>query len=117
MFEIYVIVSGNTAPQGVSNRVGLFEDFLQHEVRISLLLRTFSRPGNAGGFASNRRAFERNNFDAMLSDCGHFTVVQEENIPSEWQQRWNIGSYEVFLLAQTDNNWRAIPRDNNFFPI
>src|SRR5215469_17955286 len=105
---------GNAAQRSVADRSRLLINFLEHEMLEAALLRHDRVPVHVLGCALHGIAVEIRYSRTLARDGRKIAVGEEEKIPRVIQQRRNIGSHEVFVLAQSYNDWRTIARRKDF---
>ena len=76
--------------QGVFERARLLEDFLQHEVLVSVLLGHDRRPGDLPGATAHGSTVERRQGEASGFEHGDLPVFEEHHLVGVWKERRNI---------------------------
>ena len=101
------ILDQNTVPHGIDNGLRLFVDFFEQEVFITFFLGSNRVPRDLARYVLYRLAVKVAEAHALASDFGHFSIVKEDHLTRVVEECGNIGSDEVFILSETNNDRRG----------
>ena len=88
---------------GVADCLRLFINFLEHEMRISVLFCRFRSPCHFLNFFGYRKSFGIKYGHLILLDYGDFIIIDNKNTSGLVNNCRNIRSDEVFSFAQADD--------------
>ena len=91
----------------IGQRLGLFVDFLLHEVAVRPEFQRSQRDIRDMDLAIGSLARTIQNGHAIAAQLGHITLFQENHLARGRQDGGHIGSNEVFPIAQADQQWTA----------
>ena len=98
-----VAVPAHPAPQGIPDRLGLFVDFLQHEVFEAALFSCFSIPVHPEHFLVDLLPVQVFDRHLVRFHNGHFPIAENVGVTGLVDDGRDIGSDVVLSLAQTDD--------------
>ncbi len=108
---------GNTLLQGIGDRARLLVNLFQHEVAVLPLLgRIGGQLALANGPLDGVAVFV-DDPDRLAPDLGDVALFEEHESPCDRQQRSDIGSYEVLLDAQADDDRATFTGQDETFRI
>ena len=102
-----------TAPEGVSDRLGLLVDLLEHEMVVAALLH---RPGlelQFGDVTVHRRMIQVRDVHGVSGDQGDIPVVQVDDPPRVRDEGRGVGSDQALTFADADDERAAFPGDDD----
>ena len=104
----------DAAQQRVRDDVGLFVNFLEHEVRVFAAVRHRGVPVEVHRGLLVLAAREVEELAALARYLRHFVVVHEPYVVSELKQRRRVGGAEALVPRVPDDERRALARDPDF---
>ncbi|RMN32851.1 hypothetical protein ALQ61_05730 [Pseudomonas coronafaciens pv. zizaniae] len=96
-----------TTFEGALHNLGLFVDFLEHEVAIFALVGSFGAFMVLHHFTFDRQAVDVPDLHAVTTDLGDIALFQVHEAVGYLTQRQLVGSKEVFTQAHTDHQGAA----------
>jgi hypothetical protein len=100
-------------PHGLAGRPRLLVNFLEHEMGIAGLFSHDRIPGNVVRRLLDLTALEIRERHAGPLDDGHLAIVEEHDVARMAENGRDIGRHEEFILAEPDDDRRAIPDGND----
>src|ERR1039458_613322 len=97
----------------VADGARLLVNLLEHEVLEAALFRHDRVPGNVLHLALDGLSVEIRQLHALGGDDGKVTISQKENVTRVIENRRDIGSDKVFVVAQADHERRAVARGHD----
>ena len=113
ILEVYGSVFIKINLDCIMNSLRLFINFFQHEMRIAALFCCFSTPCYFMDFFCDFLIIMIIESDAVFLDNSKFIIIHDVNLACTVDDSRNIGSNEVFSLAQTDNQRIILLRADN----
>src|SRR5262245_43938135 len=110
-------VERDAALRGVADGARLLVNLLEHEMLEPALFGLDRVPVDALNLRLDLRALPVGDADAATRQCYDFVVAQEEEVARVRQQRRNVRGYELFAVAQSDDDRRAEPRGHDLFRL
>ena len=104
----------DAAQQRVRDDVGLFVNFLEHEVRVFAAVRHRGVPVEVHRGLLVLAAREVEELAALARYLRHFVVVHEPYVVRELKQRGRVGGAEALVPRVPDDERRALARDPDF---
>ncbi|MNM63943.1 hypothetical protein D3C81_753190 [compost metagenome] len=92
----------------------LLVDLFQHEMIETAFFRGHGVPIDTNHFPRNKVPFDRHQFDSILRQYRHFTVIQNIHVPRIIQQSRNVGADKVLAFTETDNERASLTNRNQF---
>ena len=89
----------DAAEQGVSDRAGLLEDFLLHEMLVATFFRHDGIPGDVVGGAADRAAVVVHDVDALWREDGDVAVGEEKDFARVLKKRGDVARDKIFAFA------------------
>ena len=99
----------HTPGQGVRQRAHLFVDFLLHEVAVLAFFSGGCVPGDGVDRGRYRRAVQRLHTDLGTGYHCHLARLEEDDLAGMFEDGRDVGSDEVFALAQTEHHPPGVP--------
>ena len=115
--KIRPTIQGDAPQDGVAGRGGLLVDLLEHEVPVSALLGGDGIPCHSLGCLGHLAAAVVGERDTRPRDDRHLLVAEKHDVARVAENRGNIGSDEEFVVAEPDNDRRAVAHGHDLLRV